>query len=148
MKVQSDSTVTMAFRIRLKDGTIAEDSKNYGQDFTFQMGTGVFPDKLESEMLDLEEGSEKKIMLLPEEGFGEPHPANIYRFPTNKFPEDMDLEQGMVVAFQQPNGAEMPGVIKEFENDEVSVDFNHPLSGQVVLFEVTIKQIEVSETPG
>lgn len=143
MKISSTSQVSMHFKIRLKDGTIAEDSRNYNQEFTFQMGEGAFSEKFEQELYGLEKGAHKKVMLLPEDAFGEVHPALVYQVPRARFPEDIEIEPGVIVAFSQPNGEELPGLITKDEGQEVTVDFNHPLAGKVVLFEVDI--LEVSD---
>jgi len=141
MRVEQNSIIKMNFKIRLKDGTIADESANYGEGFEFKLGTGVFSDKFEAEIIGLEIGSNKKVMLQPEDAFGEKHPSLIYQVPKVKFPDEIELEEGVIVAFSQPNGEEMPGLITEVFDNEVSVNFNHPLSGQVVLVEADIIDI-------
>ena len=54
---------------------------------------------------------------------------------------DMELEVGMVVSFADANKAELPGVIKEFDESVVVVDFNHPLAGKELTFDVEIIQV-------
>ncbi|WP_395947558.1 FKBP-type peptidyl-prolyl cis-trans isomerase [Caedibacter taeniospiralis] len=141
MKIQRDSFVKMHFKIRLKDGSIAEDTRNYNQPYIFQMGKGAFAEKLESDLLGLEAGINRKMMLMPEDAFGNKHPAMIYEVPKKRFPLDMALEEGLIVAFSQKDGTELPGVITEIHEHEVTVDFNHPLSGQVILFDVDILEV-------
>jgi FKBP-type peptidyl-prolyl cis-trans isomerase SlpA len=135
----------MHFDIRLKDGSIAESTRSFKNPMTFTLGQGVFSDKLEQEMLGLKVGDKKKIMLLPEDAFGEPHPANIYQVSRDRFAkmeQDTPLEEGLIVAFVQQNGDELPGIIREIDAEEVTVDFNHPLSGQVVLFDIEIMEVK------
>lgn len=138
MKIQKDSTVTLHFDIRLKDGSVADGTRAVGKPFQFQMGTGVFSEKLEEKLLGLTIGDKPKIMLLPEEAFGEPHPSNIFQVPRSKFNEDEALETGMIYLFTQKDGRELPGIIRNIDQHEVTVDFNHPLSGQVILFDMEI----------
>jgi FKBP-type peptidyl-prolyl cis-trans isomerase SlpA len=143
--VKEDSIVTMHFDIRLKDGSIADSSRSIGQAFKFKIGDGFFSPKLEQGLMGLKKGDKKKIMLLPEEAFGEPHPANIYQVPRRqfaKFEQNVPLEEGLIVTFTQPNGTELPGIIRAIDGDDITVDFNHPLSGQVVLFDVEIVEVE------
>jgi FKBP-type peptidyl-prolyl cis-trans isomerase SlpA len=135
----------MHFDIRLKDGSIAESTRSFEHPMTFTMGQEIFSEKLEKEMLGLKVGDKKKIMLLPEDAFGEPHPANIYQMSRSQFSkmeQDTPLEEGLIVAFVQPNGDELPGILREVNEDEVTVDFNHPLSGQVVLFDIEIMEVK------
>ncbi|MFZ9036073.1 MAG: FKBP-type peptidyl-prolyl cis-trans isomerase [Francisellaceae bacterium] len=143
MKIAEDSFVKMHFKIRLKDGSVAEDTRTYKRPYVFQMGQGTFSPKVERELLGLEPGSNRKMMLMPEDSFGDKHPAMIYAVPKSRFPEDMALEVGLIVSFSQKDGSELPGVITNIETDEITVDFNHPLSGQVILFDVDI--LEVSD---
>ena len=63
----------------------------------------------------------------------------------SEFAKDMELEVGMVVSFADANQAELPGVIKTVEDNLVVVDFNHPLAGQALKFQVEI--LEVNEAP-
>ena len=141
MKITHESHVKMDFKIRLEDGTIAEDSSSYGKLFEFQLGTDVFSKKFESELIGLEIGSHKKVLLQPEDAFGERHPAMVYQMPLNKFPKEISVDQGAIISFTQPNGSEMPGVIREVSLTEATVDFNHPLSGKILMIEVDIKDI-------
>lgn len=143
--IGADSTVSMHFDIRLKDGSIAESTRSFKHPMTFEMGKGIFSDKLENEMLGLKVGDKKKIMLLPEDAFGEPHPANIYQVSRERFAsleQESPLEEGLIISFKQQNGEELPGIIRSIEDDEVTVDFNHPLSGQVVLFDIEIVDVK------
>ena len=138
------STVQMHFDIRLKDGSIAESSRQIGTPMTFVIGDGAFSPKMEAELLGLKVGDTKKIMLMPEDAFGEPHPANIFQVPRDRFEGtefEQDIEPGLIIGFTQRNGDEIPGIVQAISEDEITVDFNHPLSGQVILFDVEIIKI-------
>lgn len=139
--ITANSVVSMHFDIRLKDGSMADSTRNVGQPMQFTLGTGVFSEKLENELIGMKTGDKKKVMLMPEEAFGEAHPANVYHVSVDRFGE-MELEEGLIVIFAQPNGTEMPGIIREIKGGEVAVDFNHPLAGQVVLFDLEIIAVE------
>ena len=145
MKIASDSFVKMHFKFRLKDGSIAEDTESYNRAFTFQMGQGCFTEKVENELLDCKIGDSKRVVLIPEEAFGEKHPANIYSVPVKKFPKDIKIEKGVIISFDQKDGSKLPGIITEFDEYDVTVDFNHPLSGQIIVFEATILDIAEKE---
>ncbi len=59
------------------------------------------------------------------------------------FGADLEIEVGLMVSFADANGAELPGVIKEVHDNLVVVDFNHPLAGEELTFDVEI--INVAE---
>ncbi|GAB4222710.1 MAG: FKBP-type peptidyl-prolyl cis-trans isomerase [Francisella sp.] len=138
MMIKANSFVKLHFKFRLKDGSIAEDTENYKRPFIFQMGQGCFSDKIEKDLIGVKVGETKKIVLMPEEAFGYKHPANIYAVPRYKFPKDMQLEKGLIVSFSQKDGTNLPGLITEINDKDVTVDFNHPLSGQIIVFEAKI----------
>ncbi len=143
MNIAASSWVSMHIDIRLKDGSMAESTHNIGKPMRFQMGTDTFSKKLEEALLGLKAGDKKKVMLLPEDAFGEPHPANIYQIPKSRFTQvEKDCEPGTIVMFSHPSGSERPGIIREVQTNEVTIDFNHPLAGQVVLFDVEIITVE------
>lgn len=139
--IQKNSMVTMHFDIRLKDGSIAESTRAF-KPMQFQMGTGVFSEKLEEKLLELKSGDKPKVMLMPEDAFGEAHPANIFQVPADKFTGKENVEIGMIFLFTQPSGQEIPGIIRAIDAHEVTVDFNHPLSGQVILFDIEIIEVQ------
>lgn len=145
MKIAPDSFVKMHFKFRLKDGTIAEDTENYNRPFIFQMGQGCFTDKVESELEGAAIGDSKRVVLMPEDAFGDKHPASIYSVPRYRFPKDMELEKGLIVSFSQKDGSKLPGLVTEINEDDVTVDFNHPLSGQIIVFEAKILDIADEE---
>lgn len=146
MKITDNSFVKMHFKFRLKDGTIAEDTENYNRPFVFQMGQGCFTDKVEDELIGSQIGDSKRVVLMPDEAFGEKHPSSIYSVPKKRFPKDMELEEGLIVSFKQKDGSKLPGLITEIEEFDVTVDFNHPLSGQIIVFESKI--LEIAENEG
>ena len=125
-QITPTSDVSLHFKVHLKDGSIAEDTRTVGQPMQFVLGEGVFSNKFEGELQGMSKGDNKKIMLLPEDGFGDAHPANIFEVPASKF-KAMDLEspleEGMILMFSQPNGQEIPGIIRAINDAEVTVDF-------------------------
>lgn len=143
-KIEKDSHIHIHFDIRLKDGSIADSTRNVGKPFHFQLGTGIFSEKLEEKLLNMKVGQTAKIMLLPEDAFGLPHPANIFQVPRSKFShlQQDPLEEGSIFLFTQPSGQEIPGIVRSIDTEEVSIDFNHPLSGQVILFDIEIIEID------
>ncbi len=139
--IAKDSMVTVHFDIRLKDGSVAESTRAF-KPMQFQMGMGVFSDKLEERLIGLKTGDKPKIMLMPEDAFGLPHPANVFQVPADKFKDKDEVEIGSIFLFTQPSGQEIPGIIRAIDEYEITIDFNHPLSGQVILFDIEIITVD------
>jgi FKBP-type peptidyl-prolyl cis-trans isomerases 2 len=90
-------------------------------------------------------GSPRSFKLAPENGFGQPNDNNVQVIKRDQFDDDIRLETGMVFNFADAAGGELPGVIAYFDEDEVHVDFNHPLAGRVITFRVQIHGVEAAE---
>jgi len=132
-------SVTLHFAIKLEDGQII-DSNFSAEPATFTVGDGNLLEGFEQALYGLEEGAKQTLKILPENGFGMPNPSNIQNLPRSQF-DGMELEQGLVISFSDPGNGELPGVIAEFDEKMVSVDFNHPLAGKKLDFEVEILKV-------
>ena len=68
---------------------------------------------------------------------GQPNPQHVQIMPRSQF-QDMELSEGLLVIFNDAANAELPGIVKAFDDAQVTVDFNHPLAGKTLAFEVEI----------
>lgn len=131
----------MHFSLSLADGTVA-DSTREGEPLRFVMGDGTLIEGLELVLYGLKEGDQQCLSIEPRDAFGFPDEENIHTMPRSEFPADMQLEVGMIIGFSTPSGEEVPGAIQEIKDDEVVVDFNHPLAGHEVIFDVEILEVK------
>ena len=86
------------------------------------------------------------IEMSAQDAFGPHNDDNVQVFDTDQFPVEDTLEVGMVLSFADAAGGEVPGVVIAFDDEKVRVDFNHPLAGKDLLFEVRIHQVEPGVT--
>jgi len=135
------SEVLMHFTLSLADGTVA-DSTREGQPLRFVMGDGTLIEGLELVLYGLKVGDRQCLSIGPRDAFGFPAGENIHTMPRSEFPAEMQLEPGMIISFSTPSGEEVPGAIQEIKGDEVVVDFNHPLAGHEVIFDVEILEVK------
>lgn len=138
------SVVTMYFCLTMKNGIVA-DSTNPNEPMTFTMGDGSLVHGLEMALIGLKTGDKQSVEIDPLNAFGFSDPDNIYDMPREEFAEDLPVTPGTILSFSTPSGDEIPGVIKEVNESTVKVDFNHPLAGQDVIFEVEIVNVKPSE---
>ena len=139
-QVKTGSTVDIKFSLCLIDGTVV-DQTEADETLQFTLGDGTLFEGLERWLIGLEEGEQRQFTLFPEDAFGNPDPDNVQELSRDLFPADMDLERGLVIGFSGPAGDDIPGTIVAVEEDRVTVDFNHPLAGQVLVFDVTVERI-------
>lgn len=138
--ISQQSKVKMHFSL----GVVGEpviDSNFEGEPVIFEMGDGNLPDGFEKYLLGLQAGDEKQFEIPPEDGFGQANPNNVQTMKRNAFAADMPIAPGLIVSFADAQKAELPGVIKQVEADEVVVDFNHPLASKILAFRVHILEV-------
>lgn len=139
--IAANSRVTLHFALLLEDGGIV-DSTFDGKPASLTMGDGNLLPSFESTLLGLAAGDEKEFVMPPEKAFGMPNPNNVQYFRRSDFSADMDLQEGLIVSFADAAKAELPGVIKGISDTEVMVDFNHPLAGKTLRFQVSILAVD------
>lgn len=134
------SQITMHFALKLEDGQVV-DSTFERTPAKFAMGDGNLLPGFEEYLGGLATGDHKVFAIPPEKAFGQPNPQNMQEMKRNAFPVDMPVAPGLMVSFADAQGAELPGVITAVEGDWVTVDFNHPLAGKTLQFEVQILEV-------
>jgi len=97
---------------------------------------------LENCLLGLPLHERHVFMLEAAQAFGCWSESLVQRLPLTEFPPDMVLAPQTMIEFQLPNGTTLPGVIREIDQSEAVVDFNHPLSDCPVNFEVEVLEIK------
>ena len=135
--IAQNSRVTLHFALILANGETV-DSTFGKKPATFTVGDGNLLAGFENKLLGLRPGERRRFTVSPEEAFGQPNPANVQHFKRSNFAVDMELHEGLVISFADASKAELPGVVTRFDADEVVVDFNHPLAGRVIYFEVEV----------
>ena len=131
------STVTLHLSLTLKDGTVAESTFD-DEPLTLTMGDGSLAEGLELGLYGLRPGDTQRLELYPEQAFGLRDPGKVHQLPRADFAAEIELEPGLVIGFNTPGGEELSGTILAFDDAMVEVDFNHPLAGRVVIFDVEI----------
>ncbi|MGX5220812.1 MULTISPECIES: FKBP-type peptidyl-prolyl cis-trans isomerase [Pseudomonas] len=140
VRIGPDRQVTLHFAIKLENGDVV-DSTFDKQPATFKVGDGNLLPGFEAALFGFKAGDKRSIEILPEQGFGQPNPQNLQVMPRSQF-EGMDLSPGLLIIFNDAANAELPGVVKEFDDAQVTIDFNHPLAGKTLSFDVEIIEVK------
>ncbi len=139
--ISKTSKVTLQFEIRLDNGDVV-DSTFEKAPATFVMGDGSLFTGFERVLIGMAAGERATYQIAPEDAFGQPNPNNVQTFKRSQFDKDMEIVPGMMFSFADAQNTELPGVVKEVTETFVDVDFNHPLSGKTLDFEVLIHAVE------
>ena len=140
--IEKNSRVLADVTVKLTDGTIADSTKVSGKPSWLVLGDGSFSPAFESQLMEREAGENLVFELEANDAFGDSNPDLIQFMDISQFPQDLELKNGAIIAFDQPDGGQMPGVIREVQGGSVKVDFNHPLAGESIIFEIQIKQVK------
>lgn len=105
------------------------------------LGDGTLAPMLEQWLIDLVPGERHVFLLDPPQAFGVSQPELVQTLPRTDIPDGVPLEAGRLVEFALPDGQTLAGHILEVGDEAVKVDFNHPLAGLAVEFEVEIVSI-------
>lgn len=141
VKVGENTRVCLHFSLSLADGSVV-DSTFEKSPATFEFGDGQLPDGFQSYLIGLVAGDKDEFMVPPEKSFGMPNPNNRQTMKRSDFSAEMELVEGLMISFADANKSELPGVVKRFDENEVEIDFNHPLAGETLKFIVEIQSVE------
>lgn len=132
--------VELTFSLRLESGE--EIDGTGAKPATFAVGDGKLLPGFESALFGLHAGDERALVLNPESAFGEFNEDNVQRIKRSSFQANMALTEGLMMSFADAQNAELPGVIVGIDDQYVEVDFNHPLAGKTILFDVNILRVK------
>ena len=139
--INTSSHLTLHFALHHANG-VTIDSTFDKAPVELTIGDGNLLAGFEACLIGLMVGDHKTFTVAPENGFGQHNPANLQTLKRHQFGPDMVLEQGLVVSFSDAANTELPGVVKTIDGDEVVMDFNHPLAGVELKFEVQIITVQ------
>lgn len=138
--IQVGSTVVMHFTLKLSDNSVAETTKKTSPT-RFVLTEASLSDPVESALIGKKAGEKIRVQLTPEQGYGPVLLENIHHVERHKFPKETTPQPGDIFSFDKPNGESLTGVVLSVENEQVRVDFNHPLAGKDLLCELEILEV-------
>lgn len=141
--VGPETQVTLHFSLKLDNGDVV-DSNFDSQPASFVVGDGSLLPGFERALFGMKSGDKGASVIKPEDGFGENNPNNRQSIPRDQFPADVELVKGLMMSFADAQKAELPGVVYDFDDENVIIDFNHPLAGRDIVFEVEIISVQAA----
>ena len=134
--IQMGDRVRLHFALHLETGEEIDTTRR-SDPAMFTVGDGNLLPGFEAVILGMRAGDDAQILIEPENAFGPHRAENVQTLRRDRFGADMVLEKGLLVSFDGPGG-ELPGVVREVMEEHVEVDFNHPLAGRRIVFDVSI----------
>ena len=134
--VADDIVVSMAYTLTVDDEFI--DSTEEGESLQFIQGYGSIIPGLEQALYGMAKGEKKAITVAAKDAYGEYDLEQVDHIPTSEFPEEIHLEPGLELEMKDLDGDVLYGRVISVGKSRVKMDFNHPLAGKDLDFEVTI----------
>lgn len=138
LTVADDLVVSLDYTLRLDDGEVIDTSDNQ-EPLDFLQGRGQIIPGLEKALNGMAVGDEKEVVLAPPDAYGDVDPDAFTVVARDAFPSDMSLTPGMGLTMRdRDTGEVLEAYVVEIHPDDVLLDFNHPLAGETLYFQVKI----------
>lgn len=131
--------ITLHFSVLLETGEEVDTTRR-GRPATFEFGDGQLLPGFERALLGMQAGDDAQLRIEAEDAFGTHKAENVQTLSRGQFGAAVVPEPGLIVSFAGPGG-ELPGVVRSVNPSTVEVDFNHPLAGRVIVFDVSILEV-------
>lgn len=138
--IQTGKVVQLAYSLKNSDGEVL-DQADRAEPFTYLHGASQIVPGLENGLEGLAVGAKKNVVVQPEAGYGEVDEQLIMSVKRSQFPADMEIEEGMMVESRSAEGHVMVFTVASIDDEEVSIDGNHPLAGETLHFDVEVLEV-------
>jgi len=139
-KIEKNMFVSLDYKGTLTNGEVFDTS--YGRaPLEIQMGAGQLISGFEKALLGMTLNEKKTFTLEPEEAYGHRDESLTQAFPRADVPPEMNPQVGQTVGLSSAGGQQIPAVIVAVDDQQVTVDLNHPMAGKTLTFEIEIKGI-------
>jgi len=142
--VENDLYISVAYKGTLGNGEIFDTSEGR-QPLEVQMGAGQLIKGFENALLGMALNEKKVFTLEPEDAYGTRNDEHVHSFARNEIPPEMNPEVGQTVGLTSPEGQQIPAQITEVNEEQITVDLNHPLAGEALTFDIEV--VGISKDP-
>jgi len=143
MKIDDNCVVSLHYTLTNDHGEQLDSSAGHDPLEYLHGGAGIIPG-LERELAGKEVGDKFVVVINPEDAYGESRPELVNVVPRSQFPADQDVLPGMTFNAQDADGQTHMISITSVDGDDVTIDANHPLAGQVLNFDVSVENIRAA----
>lgn len=138
--IKTGKKVKFDYILKVAGEEIANSQKSGPVEYT--CGNKQIVPGLERQMEGLKAGDKRTFMVAAQEAYGQVDAAAFKEVPKTALPADLEPKVGQILSVRDVNGNSFPVVISEVKDDKVILNFNHPLAGKELQFEVTILEVK------
>jgi len=141
MQVKNGDTVRVHYHGRLTNGTTFDSSE--GRDpLEFRVGAGMVIKGFDNGVIDMKVGDKRTLNIPVEEAYGPKNAELIMEFPKENIPAELNPEVGMDLQMSNPEGQVFPVKVAAIGNEFITLDANHPLAGEALVFDIELVEIK------
>lgn len=137
-KVKKGDKVTIEYEGKLENGTVFDSSDQHDAPLEFTVGEGQLIKGVDEAVVGMKVGEEKEVTVPPEDAYGHHNPELMKEMPLDNFPQDQELQPGMVFMAKLQDGRQIPLRISQVKDSCVVIDLNPPLAGQTLIFKIKV----------
>ena len=141
---QQGKSVKVHYHGTLNDGTVF-DSTYEESPMDFTLGEGEIIPGFEEAVEGMDEGEKKSVTVEPDKAYGEYNEKGVVQVPRENLPEDIQPEVGMMLQLNTPEDQVVYVTVTDMDEENVTLDANHPLAGKTLNFDIELVQINPSE---
>tara|TARA_Y100000114_G_scaffold150454_1_gene165984 strand:+ start:493 stop:924 length:432 start_codon:yes stop_codon:yes gene_type:complete len=141
-KVEAGNNVSVHYVGTFTDGEKFDSSRDRGETLSFEVGSGQMIAGFDAAVVGMSVGETKTVTIEPKDAYGERNENAIQEVPRSNFPEGFNLIEGATVSGRDQDNRPMIAKIISFNDENVNLDFNHPLAGKQLNFEVELVSID------
>ena len=138
-KIEQDTVACVHYTGTFPNGEVFDSSKER-EPLTYLVGHGQMIPGFEQEMLGADVGEKRDFTLTPDRAYGERDEGAVQQIPRDQFPEEMEIEEGMILGAQSHQGP-IQFTIVSIEGGSITVDFNHQMAGKTLKFSVEVVSV-------
>ncbi|MGE4420800.1 MAG: peptidylprolyl isomerase [Pseudodesulfovibrio sp.] len=141
MTAQNGSTVKVHYTGTLKEDGSQFDSSEGREPLEFTLGEGMVIAGFEKAVVGRSAGDTVTVEIPPEEGYGSPSEELVFQVRREQLPPTVELEEGIMLEIRTEDGQPAYVRVTDFDEELVTLDGNHPLSGQTLVFDIEIVEV-------
>lgn len=142
MQIAKHTAVVIDYVLKGDDGKVIDESS--GGQFNFLTGAQNIIPGLENALLGKTAGDELEVSIEPADGYGEVDPGRVQTVQREVFPEGVDIQVGAQFHGAGPDGNPVVVTVSSIDGDEIVIDGNHDLAGQILHFSVKIVEVRAA----
>lgn len=136
--VSNGKVISLEYTLKLEDGQVVDTNVGQGP-LTYTQGANQIIRGVEAAVEGMEVGQATQAVVSPQEGYGDPDPNAFHDIPKNKVPQEATV--GTQLHGKDASGREIRPIVSAIKDDTVLLDFNHPLAGKTLYFDLKVLNI-------